>query len=374
MAGLLVLLLTITCFSKTIADQYYPPSGGGSGSGTVTSVTFTGDGTVLSSTPSSAVTTSGTLPATLASAAPYSFLANQTASAAAPTYGYGFLGQAATVTSGPITLTADSPSVQILLMTSGTKTVNLPQASTCPGKIFWFSNGEYSNPPTLSCYPGDTFLEAAASSLLMYPAANVGYIPTLVIIISTGSGWHQLLGPGIGNTSVISGGTATSGSNIMLGGTAGFSGLAVGAAGTVLGSTGSAPAYTLTPGSLGTLTSITATHQIAGGTAPTVAVGAGAGTGGSPAATITGHDTDFAVTLTMGTTTATGVIFTTTFGTAYASAPYVVITAANANAAAVSGTQGVYATSGTGTMVLNSGTVGLTATGAQYIWNVHCGQ
>jgi len=37
------------------------------GSGTVTSVTFTGDGTVLSSTPSSAVTTSGTLTATLAS-------------------------------------------------------------------------------------------------------------------------------------------------------------------------------------------------------------------------------------------------------------------------------------------------------------------
>lgn len=41
-------------------------TGGGGGSGTVTSVTFTGDGTVLSSTPSSAVTTSGTLTATLA--------------------------------------------------------------------------------------------------------------------------------------------------------------------------------------------------------------------------------------------------------------------------------------------------------------------
>ena len=34
--------------------------------GTVTSVTFTGDGTVLSSTPSSAVTTSGTVTASLA--------------------------------------------------------------------------------------------------------------------------------------------------------------------------------------------------------------------------------------------------------------------------------------------------------------------
>ena len=37
----------------------------GAGSGTVTSVTFTGDGTVLSATPSSAVTTTGTVTATL---------------------------------------------------------------------------------------------------------------------------------------------------------------------------------------------------------------------------------------------------------------------------------------------------------------------
>lgn len=39
--------------------------GGGSGSGSVTSVSFTGDGTILSATPSSAVTISGTLTATL---------------------------------------------------------------------------------------------------------------------------------------------------------------------------------------------------------------------------------------------------------------------------------------------------------------------
>lgn len=40
----------------------------GAGAGTVTSVTFTGDGTVLSSTPTSPVTTTGTLTATLANA------------------------------------------------------------------------------------------------------------------------------------------------------------------------------------------------------------------------------------------------------------------------------------------------------------------
>jgi hypothetical protein len=60
--------------------------GSGGGSGTVTSVTFTGDGTVLSSTPSSAVTTSGTLTAALATAAADSVLCNNTATAATPLY------------------------------------------------------------------------------------------------------------------------------------------------------------------------------------------------------------------------------------------------------------------------------------------------
>lgn len=47
-------------FTSTL--DYYEA---GSGTGTVTSVTFTGDGTVLSSTPSSAVTTSGTVTAAI---------------------------------------------------------------------------------------------------------------------------------------------------------------------------------------------------------------------------------------------------------------------------------------------------------------------
>jgi hypothetical protein len=52
----------------------------------VTNVTFTGDGTVLSSTPSSAVTTSGTVTASLAAAPANSVLGNFTGSSAAPTY------------------------------------------------------------------------------------------------------------------------------------------------------------------------------------------------------------------------------------------------------------------------------------------------
>lgn len=57
------------------------------GSGTVTSVTFTGDGTVLSSTPSTAVTASGTVSATLKSQNANKILAGPTTgSAAAPTF------------------------------------------------------------------------------------------------------------------------------------------------------------------------------------------------------------------------------------------------------------------------------------------------
>ncbi len=55
--------------------------------GTVTSVTFTGDGTVFSSTPSSAVTTTGTLTAVIATSAKQTYLGGPTSgSAAAPTY------------------------------------------------------------------------------------------------------------------------------------------------------------------------------------------------------------------------------------------------------------------------------------------------
>jgi hypothetical protein len=58
----------------------------GCGTAGVTSVTFTGDGTVLSSTPSSAVTTTGTVTAALANAGAGTILGNITGSSAAPGY------------------------------------------------------------------------------------------------------------------------------------------------------------------------------------------------------------------------------------------------------------------------------------------------
>lgn len=77
----------LTTFEASSLTNWYTTATTASGGGTVSSVTFTGDGTVLSSTPSSAVTASGTLMAALATAAPNTVLAGPSSgSAAAPTY------------------------------------------------------------------------------------------------------------------------------------------------------------------------------------------------------------------------------------------------------------------------------------------------
>jgi len=61
---------------------FYPTNFGGGGGGSVTSVTFTGDGIILASTPSTAVTTSGTVLATLLTQSANLVLAGPTTGAA----------------------------------------------------------------------------------------------------------------------------------------------------------------------------------------------------------------------------------------------------------------------------------------------------
>lgn len=91
-------------------------NGKGSGNGSVTSVTFTGDGTILSSTPSSAVTTTGTLTAALKTQNANVVLAGPaTGSAANPTF------RALVSADLPATLTFIAPTVQNL-SSSGTYT------------------------------------------------------------------------------------------------------------------------------------------------------------------------------------------------------------------------------------------------------------
>ena len=112
----------------------------------------------------------------------------------------------------------------------------------------------------------------------------------------------------------------------------------------------------------------TGTYHIAGtSTAPTIAAGAGAGT--SPTVSITGTDLGFRVTVTTGTLpTASAVVATVTFNTAYITAPFVVFSPSNASAALLSGVSMVYRNSTTGTFTLNAGTTGLTAA-TTYIWD-----
>ena len=69
--------------ASNLTNWYTVATTAAGGSGTVTSVTFTGDGTLLSSTPSTAVTTSGTLTAALATASANTVIAGPASGSAA---------------------------------------------------------------------------------------------------------------------------------------------------------------------------------------------------------------------------------------------------------------------------------------------------
>jgi hypothetical protein len=101
-------------------------------------------------------------------------------------------------------------------------------------------------------------------------------------------------------------------------------------------------------------------HYLSSST-PTVAAGAGAGT--SPTISIAGTDHGFTVTLTQGNPSATGTVFTVTWGASWTtSAPAVTVSPGNASTAALSGTSLPYISAvSTTTMTFTSGSVALTA-------------
>ncbi len=96
---------------------------GGGGTGTVTSVTFTGDGVVDSATPSTAVTTSGTVLATLLTQAANTAFGNFTGSTAAPSF------TATTGTGSPVAAT--SPTLVTPLLGTPTSGVITNLTGTC---------------------------------------------------------------------------------------------------------------------------------------------------------------------------------------------------------------------------------------------------
>ena len=104
-------------------------------------------------------------------------------------------------------------------------------------------------------------------------------------------------------------------------------------------------------------------------TVPTIAAGTGAGT--SPTVSVAGTDNSGQITVTAGSSpSAAATIATVTFASTYLNTPYVVISPANANAAALYSTTRVYATSSASAITLTAGSAALTAS-TQYIWNYH---
>lgn len=122
----------------------------GASGGTVTSVTFTGDGVVLSNTASTAVTASGTLTAALANAAAGAVLNNATTSSAAPTYTTNaVLGNPGT-TAGSLSIANGSASgVNVKIQNLGTTTTgwnfNLPQTAGTSGTVLTSGGGGAGN-------------------------------------------------------------------------------------------------------------------------------------------------------------------------------------------------------------------------------------
>lgn len=115
------------------------------------------------------------------------------------------------------------------------------------------------------------------------------------------------------------------------------------------------------------------THLVGGGSTPTLAAGTGAGT--SPTLAIVGTDTAGKISVTTGTApAASAVIVTMTFGTAFTSAPYCMVTPGNAATATLPSTANkvpyVSATATT-TMTFTQGSAALTASTA-YVWFYHC--
>lgn len=102
---------------------------------------------------------------------------------------------------------------------------------------------------------------------------------------------------------------------------------------------------------------------------PTIAAGTGAGT--SPTVAITGNDIAGQISVTAGTSpTASAVIATVTFGSAFKTNSFVLLTPANAATQALAVAAQAFPTSTTTTFALNTGATGLAGAGV-YVWNYH---
>ena len=107
-----------------------------------------------------------------------------------------------------------------------------------------------------------------------------------------------------------------------------------------------------------------------GGSTPTIAAGAGAGSTGSPSVSIVGTNNGGVITVNTGAISATGIVVTVTYTAAFATGSQIILYPTNAATALLSGVSMVYTSGTTTTFTITSGTTALTAA-TTYTWSYH---
>ena len=186
------------------------------------------------------------------------------------------------------------------------------------------------------------------------------------VCIGNASSVTNNLDVAIGNYAAASGGPSTS---------IGYTCITTGLNSTAIGSSATDSGYgnVTSIGAPSLPTALIEVGQILPDTAATPTIVAGSGAGGSPTVSVIAGSTDMAGQISVVTGLApsgsNAVIATMTFNVSYlVNAPFILLTPANAATALLSGATMVFPTSTTGTLVLNSGTTGLTGS-ITYLWN-----
>ncbi len=201
----------------------------------------------------------------------------------------------------------------------------------------------------------DTSTASSVTGLNIKSAAATGGLA--VSVISSGTNENLTLNAkGTGTVTINN--TATGGITLGQATTVTTGGLAVSAGGAAITGASSVNGNL----TLGPATSHVISSQT---TAPTVAIGAAAGTGAAPSLA-SASDTKGALTVNVTTGTATGVLATVTFNVTYASPPIVIIAPANAAAAGLT-TQIPFVGSTATTFTLNAN--GVAVPNGTYVWN-----